>query len=52
MITPRPYRPARTAPDAFGELCRCAGRQFDPMVVSAFRAVMADAAPVDPQLAV
>ena len=36
MTSPRPYREALPAAIAFEELCRCAGRQFDPMVVAAF----------------
>lgn len=36
MTTDRPYRKARTADDAFGELKEHAGRQFDPLVVGAF----------------
>jgi HD-GYP domain-containing protein (c-di-GMP phosphodiesterase class II) len=36
MTSPRPYREALPATTAFEELCRCAGRQFDPMVVAAF----------------
>jgi HD-GYP domain-containing protein (c-di-GMP phosphodiesterase class II) len=40
MTSPRPYREALPAATAFEELCRCAGRQFDPMVVAAFCAEM------------
>jgi two-component system cell cycle response regulator len=40
MTSPRPYREALPAATAFEELCRCAGRQFDPMVVVAFCAEM------------
>ena len=36
----RPYREALPAATAFEELCRCAGHQFDPMVVAAFCAEM------------
>ncbi|HBG92059.1 MAG: phosphohydrolase [Nitrospirae bacterium GWF2_44_13] len=36
MTTDRPYRKARTADDAFAELKKHAGRQFDPSVVNAF----------------
>lgn len=39
MTSPRPQRPARTADDALGELCRCAGSQFDPRVVEALMRV-------------
>ncbi|HYH88539.1 MAG TPA: HD domain-containing phosphohydrolase [Solirubrobacteraceae bacterium] len=40
MTSPRPYREALPAATAFEELCRCAGHQFDPVVVSAFCAEM------------
>ena len=36
MTTDRPYRKGRTADDAFDELKKLAGRQFDPSVVDAF----------------
>jgi diguanylate cyclase (GGDEF)-like protein/putative nucleotidyltransferase with HDIG domain len=36
MISIRPYRKARTEEEAVAELCRCRGRQFDPLVVDAF----------------
>jgi two-component system, cell cycle response regulator len=36
MTTNRPYRRAVGREDALAELCRCAGYQFDPDVVSAF----------------
>ena len=36
MTTDRPYRKARTADEAFDELKKHAGRQFDPLVVDAF----------------
>jgi response regulator RpfG family c-di-GMP phosphodiesterase len=36
MTTDRPYRPALAPLAAVAELCRCAGLQFDPMVVEAF----------------
>jgi two-component system cell cycle response regulator len=42
MTSPRPYRPAGTSGQAFEELCRCVGAQFDPMVVAAFSAAMGD----------
>jgi len=40
MTTDRPYRKARTAEEALGELRRCAGTQFDPRVVEAFARVI------------
>ena len=40
MTAARPYREALTAAEAFEELCRMAGRQFDPMIVSAFCGAM------------
>ena len=36
LTTNRPYRSARTCQEAFSELQRCAGTQFDPYVVEAF----------------
>jgi hypothetical protein len=36
MTSPRPYRGPLPPATAFEELRRCAGRQFDPMVVAAF----------------
>jgi putative nucleotidyltransferase with HDIG domain len=33
MTTPRPYQPARPVPMALKELERCAGTQFDPLLV-------------------
>jgi two-component system, cell cycle response regulator len=41
MTTQRPYRERITEEDAIGELRRCAGTQFDPMVVEAFCRVVA-----------
>ena len=35
MTSDRPYRRAVSIADALAELRRCAGRQFDPMVVAA-----------------
>jgi HD-GYP domain-containing protein (c-di-GMP phosphodiesterase class II) len=37
MTHPRPFRDAVPAADAMRELERCAGSQFDPAVLSAFR---------------
>lgn len=36
MISERPYRAAKTEAAALAELRRCAGAQFDPVVVEAF----------------
>jgi diguanylate cyclase (GGDEF)-like protein len=36
MVSDRPYRRALSQADAIGELERCAGTQFDPVVVRAF----------------
>jgi HD-GYP domain-containing protein (c-di-GMP phosphodiesterase class II) len=35
MTTDRPYRRARSVPEALDELRRCAGTQFDPVVIQA-----------------
>jgi two-component system cell cycle response regulator len=40
MTTHRPYRPPAPVHSAIAELCRCAGRQFDPGVVAAFCSVL------------
>ncbi len=37
MTTDRPYRPARSPAEALAELERCAGSQFDPLVVATLR---------------
>jgi two-component system, cell cycle response regulator len=42
MVTDRPYRKAMSAKAALAELRRCAGTQFDPAVVEAFCAVLAE----------
>jgi diguanylate cyclase (GGDEF)-like protein len=39
MISPRPYRSPVTPAEAVAELENCAGSQFDPRVVEAFKAV-------------
>jgi two-component system, cell cycle response regulator len=44
MTTTRSYRDAMPIPDALEELERCAGTQFDPRVVAAFRTVFAGVA--------
>jgi HD-GYP domain-containing protein (c-di-GMP phosphodiesterase class II) len=36
MTSDRPYRPAMTADKAVAEVKKCAGTQFDPVVVKAF----------------
>jgi two-component system, cell cycle response regulator len=43
MIEDRPYRPAMASEDAIAELRRCAGTQFDPVVVEALISVYVDA---------
>jgi HD-GYP domain-containing protein (c-di-GMP phosphodiesterase class II) len=47
MTSPRHYRAAMTPAAAFEELTRCAGQQFDPIVVGAF---LAEMGPLDPEL--
>jgi diguanylate cyclase (GGDEF)-like protein len=42
MVTDRAYRQAMTCTDALAEIDRCAGTQFDPAVVAAFRTVLAE----------
>ncbi|HEY6889734.1 MAG TPA: HD-GYP domain-containing protein [Solirubrobacter sp.] len=41
MTSPRAYRPTVPRPIALAELCRCAGKQFDPVIVDAFIASLA-----------
>jgi two-component system cell cycle response regulator len=48
MVSARPYSPALTSAAALQELRRCAGTQFDPAVVEAFRAVAAEPAALAP----
>ena len=52
MLSERPYQAPRTMSQAMLELRRCAGTQFDPAVVDAFRIVVADelARPGGPQV--
>jgi diguanylate cyclase (GGDEF)-like protein len=45
MTSDRPYRRPRTREQALAELQRCAGGQFDPLVVDAFLRRYADAPP-------
>lgn len=40
MVTERSYRPAMSVHDALSELERCAGTQFDPAIVQAFKAYL------------
>jgi signal transduction histidine kinase len=40
MVAGRPYRTARSRDEALAELRRCAGAQFDPLVVEAFARVL------------
>jgi two-component system cell cycle response regulator len=42
MVSSRPYRPHMSVGEALAELRRCAGEQFDPDVVEALTAVMAE----------
>ena len=42
MISDRPYRRAVSADAAVAELLRHAGTQFDPEVIAAFQAELAD----------
>jgi diguanylate cyclase (GGDEF)-like protein len=45
MTSPRPYQPTLTDEQALAELRRCAGTQFDPDVVEAFRVLAFDRDP-------
>jgi HD-GYP domain-containing protein (c-di-GMP phosphodiesterase class II) len=42
MTTERPYRRARSAPEAADELRRCSGTQFDPAVVETLLQILGD----------
>jgi HD-GYP domain-containing protein (c-di-GMP phosphodiesterase class II) len=44
MTTDRAYQAARSHAEAIAELRACSGTQFDPRVVDAFVAVVADRA--------
>ena len=46
MTSDRPYRPGMPVDDALAELRRCAGTQFDPQVVDALCAAVAERATV------
>ena len=48
IVTSRPYREARTREEAVAEIERCAGTQFDPTVVAAFRRALEQGFPEDP----
>lgn len=41
ITTEQSYRPAQSFSDAVNEICRWSGRQFDPVLIRAFRAVPA-----------
>jgi HD-GYP domain-containing protein (c-di-GMP phosphodiesterase class II) len=47
MTSSRPYREAMPHEVAIKEIERCAGSQFDPMVVDAFKQIFEDGMPVD-----
>jgi putative nucleotidyltransferase with HDIG domain len=42
MVSDRPYRKGMTTWEAMKELERCAGTQFDPAIVTAFKSVVAE----------
>lgn len=42
MTTARPYRPAREQANALCELDRCAGTQFDPLIVALLHVLVID----------
>jgi HD-GYP domain-containing protein (c-di-GMP phosphodiesterase class II) len=50
MTTDRPYRPGRDPADAVTELRRCAGTQFDSLVVGSLERVLAAATVIDDEL--
>lgn len=41
MVADRPYRKGLKVEEAAGELARCAGSQFDPVIVDRFRSMLA-----------
>jgi HD-GYP domain-containing protein (c-di-GMP phosphodiesterase class II) len=47
MVSHRPYRSRMSVEVALEELRRCAGVQFDPRIVDAFVAVVAERAPAE-----
>lgn len=48
IVSSRPYRRERTEAEAVAEIERCAGTQFDPAVVAAFRVALEKGFPEDP----
>jgi HD-GYP domain-containing protein (c-di-GMP phosphodiesterase class II) len=50
MVSNRAYRPARSSDEAIAELRRCAGSQFDPVVVQAFCEAVVGSSEPDPVL--
>jgi HD-GYP domain-containing protein (c-di-GMP phosphodiesterase class II) len=51
MVSDRPYRCGMPSEQAVHELRRCAGTQFDPVVVDAFIAVLTGTAAGEPRRA-
>lgn len=49
MVSDRVYRQGLSQEIAFGELCRCAGDQFDPELVEAFIKIVTNDAKLDKQ---
>jgi putative nucleotidyltransferase with HDIG domain len=45
MTTSRPYRRAFSTNEALGEIVRCAGTQFDPVIATLFVALWSEASP-------
>jgi HD-GYP domain-containing protein (c-di-GMP phosphodiesterase class II) len=48
MTSDRPYRAARSRAEAIQELHRCSGTQFEPAIVDAFCAEIAESTPDEP----